>query len=105
MPKARQSSKRGDDVEPYSEQWLNRIGVKPSSELYHEYRCGNCDIQIYIRINAKGKVTDGTALQGKHLLGRTLKDVEDWLYVMASNIDDAGVFIERINRQSGQNLS
>lgn len=73
--------------------------------VFHEYRCGNSDIEIYIRTDSRGKVNEGTAIQGKHLLGRNLRDVEDWLYVMASNLDDAGVFIERINRQSGQSLS
>lgn len=73
--------------------------------VFHEYRCGNSDMEIYIRTDVRGKVIDGTAIKGEHLIGRSMRDVEDWLYVTASDLDDAGVFIERIHRQSGQNLS
>lgn len=64
---------------------------------FYEYRCKNSDLQIYIRVNSKGKVTDGTAIQGKHLIGRTIQDVADWLHVIDSH-EPPEVSIERIIR-------
>jgi hypothetical protein len=65
--------------------------------LFYEYRCRNSDMELYVRVSSKGKVVDGTAIRGKHLIGRTIQDVADWLHVIDSH-EPPEVSIERIIR-------